>query len=538
MKACIVVPARDEEELIGACIAALAAQTGVERDDYEVLLVLDRCTDATAARARAAAGDMTLRVIEATHPGVGHARRQGMDLAAERLDPDGLIATTDADSEPAPDWLRAQLDAVAAGARAIGGRIELGVHDLSPAVLERRRADAARRHAALSGTGAREHHQFSGASLAVTAGTYAEVGRLEPREALEDEGFERALHRHGVPIERLAAVRVTTSGRRFGRARRGLAVDLRRNAWLAERSYDNTFTLEQLLALKDRSVSVLLPAREVAGTLGPMLDALAPFEALIDELLVVDADSRDGTAAVAHERGARVENESSLLPAYGPALGKGDAMWRGLAATTGELVVYLDTDTEDFDPGFVLGLLGPLFTAPAVAFVKGHFRRPFRSGDSVQPDGGGRVTELLARPYLNLHFPELAGFRQPLAGEIAADARAAGIDPVPGRLRRRDRDADRRAAGGRAGADGAGRPRDAPEPPPAARRPLADGARGAGGGRGASPWPRHARTADHPERRAGGPPSSTNGPNCRELDTSCVAGGASRREVSVIVLRL
>ena len=73
----------------------------------------------------------------------------------------------------------------------------------------------------------------------MTAATYAEVGRLEPREALEDEGFERALRRHGVPIERLSAVRVTTSGRRFGRARRGLAVDLRRNAWLAERSYDN-----------------------------------------------------------------------------------------------------------------------------------------------------------------------------------------------------------------------------------------------------------------------------------------------------------
>ena len=232
-----------------------------------------------------------------------------MDLAAERLPPDGLIATTDADSEPAPDWLRAQLDAVANGARAIGGRIELGAHDLSPAVLERRRSDAARRHAALTGAGAREHHQFSGASLAVTAATYAEVGRLEPREALEDEGFERALHRHGVPIERLSAVRVTTSGRRFGRARRGLAVDLRRNAWIAERSYANTFTLEQLLAAKDRTISVILPAREVAGTLGAILDAL-PHE-LLDEVLVVDADSRDGTAEIA--RSAACASRTSLL---------------------------------------------------------------------------------------------------------------------------------------------------------------------------------------------------------------------------------
>jgi glycosyltransferase involved in cell wall biosynthesis len=432
VKACVIVPARDEEELIGACIAALAAQEGVSRDDYEVLLVLDRCTDATEERARAAAGEMTLQIVEAVDPGVGHARRHGMDLAAERLPPDGLIATTDADSEPAPDWLRAQLDAVAAGARAIGGRIELGLHDLPPAAVRRREADAVERRAALAGAGAREHHQFSGASLAVTAATYAQVGRLEPRAALEDEGFERALRRHGVPIERLAAVRVTTSGRRFGRARRGLAVDLRRNAWLAERNYRaDDFTLERLRGLKDRSVSVILPTREVADTLPRVLDALEPLGDLIDELLVVDADSRDGTARIARERGANVVSESALQPDFGPALGKGDALWRGLAATTGDLVCFLDTDTGDFDARFALGLLGPLLIDPDLAFVKGHFRRPFRIGDTTQPDGGGRVTELLARPYLNLNFPELAGFRQPLAGELGATRELLEQLPFP-----------------------------------------------------------------------------------------------------------
>jgi len=432
VRACVVVPARDEQELIGPCIAALAAQTGVAKADYEVLLMLDRCTDATAQRARAAAGDLTLRVIHAARPGVGHARREGMDLAAARLPPDGLIATTDADSEPAPDWLRVQLDAVAAGARAIGGRIELGAHDLPPAALRRRERDAAARLAALTGAGAREHHQFSGASLSVTAATYALVGRLEPREALEDEGFERALHRHGVPIERLAAVRVTTSGRRVGRARRGLAVDLRRTAWLAERSYDaGEFTLERLLAQKDRSVSVILPAREVAGTIGPILDALAPLAPLFDELLVVDADSRDGTAEQARRRGVAVVSETELQPTSGRVLGKGDALWRALAATTGELVCFLDTDTEDFDPRFALGLLGPLLTDAAPAFVKGHFRRPLRVGNTTQPEGGGRVTELLARPYLNLHFPELAGFRQPLAGEVAATRELLETLPFP-----------------------------------------------------------------------------------------------------------
>jgi hypothetical protein len=355
-----------------------------------------------------------------------------MDLAAERLPPDGLIATTDADSEPAPDWLRRQLDAVATGARAIGGRIELGAHDLPPETLRLRELDAARRHASVITAGAREHHQFSGASLAVTASTYSQVGRLEPRAALEDEGFERALHRHGVPIERLAAVRVTTSGRRFGRARRGLAIDLRRNGWLAERSYHaDAFTHDRLRALKDRTISVILPAREVAGTIGRIVDAVRSLGDLVDDLLVIDAASTDDTAAVAAAHGARVEQESALQPAYGPALGKGDALWRGLAATTGELVCFLDTDTADFDPCFALGVLGPLLADPELAFVKGHFRRPFKTAAGTDPDGGGRVTELLARPYLNLHFPELAGFRQPLAGELAATRELLERLPFP-----------------------------------------------------------------------------------------------------------
>ena len=419
LRACVVVPARDEEDLIGACIAALAHQTGVARDAYEVILVLDRCTDATAERAIQAAAGMTLHLIPSNGAGVGHARRTGMDLAAERLPPDGLIATTDADSTPAPDWLATQLTAVAQGARAIGGRID--VRDATPAALARREADAARRRAELRGAGAREHHQFSGASFAVTSATYTRVGRLEPRHALEDEGFERALRHHGIPIERLASVKVTTSGRRLGRAPRGLAVDLRRNAWLHERSYDaGDFSLDALLAAKQQTISVILPTRNVATTLAPILDTLR--SPLIDELLVVDGNSTDGTIDVAIEHGVRAITQ--------PHTGKGDAMRHGLAHTTGELVAYLDTDTEDFTEGFVLGLLGPLVTEP-VDFVKGHFRRPFKHGDTTQPDGGGRVTELLARPYLNLHFPELAGFRQPLAGEIAATRSLLGSIPFP-----------------------------------------------------------------------------------------------------------
>ena len=113
-------------------------------------------------------------------------------------------------------------------------------------------------------------------------------------------------------------------------------------------------------------------------------------------------------------------DESELLREFGPALGKGDAMWRGLSATSGDIVAFLDTDTEDFHAGFALGLLGPLIEDPALEFAKGAFQRPLRVGDTVVPDGGGRVTELVARPLLNLHLPDLAGFLQPLAGEVAA----------------------------------------------------------------------------------------------------------------------
>ncbi len=200
-------------------------------------------------------------------------------------------------------------------------------------------------------------------------------------------------------------------------------MDLRRARWLTDRRYDAaTFRAAELAERKSATVSLVLPAREVAATIGSVLDALAPLEraGLVDELLVVDAGSRDGTARIAAARGARVADESELLREFGPALGKGDAMWRGVAATSGDIVAFLDTDTEDFHAGFALGLLGPLVEAPGLAFVKGAFRRPMRVGDTVVPDGGGRVTELVARPLLNLHLPDLAAFVQPLAGEVAA----------------------------------------------------------------------------------------------------------------------
>ncbi len=112
--------------------------------------------------------------------------------------------------------------------------------------------------------------------------------------------------------------------------------------------------------------------------------------------------------------------ESQLLPEHGQRAARATPLWRSLAAIDGEIVVFLDSDTEEFDDRFLRGLLGPLLAEPAVAFVKGAFRRPFKLGDTTVPDGGGRITELVARPLLNLHAPQLASFVPPLAGEFAA----------------------------------------------------------------------------------------------------------------------
>ena len=162
------------------------------------------------------------------------------------------------------------------------------------------------------------------------------------------------------------------------------------------------------------AVSVVLPARECAETIGPIVKSIDA-----GQVLVVDAASRDGTAAIAAEAGAEVVQETDLRPQFGLVLGKGDAMWRALSAVRHDVVVFVDADTRDFNAHFVTGLAGPLLTEPEIQFVKGAYERPFVAGDAVVEQGGGRVTELMARPLLRAFYPELADFRQPLAGEFA-----------------------------------------------------------------------------------------------------------------------
>jgi len=186
--------------------------------------------------------------------------------------------------------------------------------------------------------------------------------------------------------------------------------------------HHSQFPVDLLRERKREPATVVLPTREVAETIGPIVERLLALEGVVDQVLVVDAASEDGTAEIAESLGADVVQENELLPEFGQVLGKGDAMWRALAAAQGELIVYLDSDTRDFSPHFATGMLGPLICEEStVRFVKGHFRRPYTGQAGGQrPVDGGRVTELTARPLLSAFYPELAAFIQPLAGEVAA----------------------------------------------------------------------------------------------------------------------
>ncbi len=193
--------------------------------------------------------------------------------------------------------------------------------------------------------------------------------------------------------------------------------------WFGQRSFHHgDFSDLASPGMPRPAVTLILPTREVAGTIGPILDTVARLNDrsdLVSQIVVVDADSADGTADIARGHGAEVYSENELCPDFGPAQGKGDAMWRALSVARGDIIMYADTDTTDFAEHFIYGTLGPLLRIPGVKFAKAAYRRPFASDSRPVADGGGRVTELMAKPLLNFFYPELTGFVQPLAGEFA-----------------------------------------------------------------------------------------------------------------------
>ena len=200
---------------------------------------------------------------------------------------------------------------------------------------------------------------------------------------------------------------------------------MRVSDWLRTNTHHWTdWSLEELLARKGATrIRLVVPARNEAATVGDVVtrvrEALMETASLLDEVVVIDSDSTDATYDVATEAGATVHRAADIRPDLGPQTGKGEAMWKSLFVTTGDLIAFMDAALLDWATHFVPGLLGPLLTSPDVALVKGFYQRPLTVGGEVAPFEGGRVTELVARPLIALLFPQLRDLVQPLAGEWA-----------------------------------------------------------------------------------------------------------------------
>ena len=211
------------------------------------------------------------------------------------------------------------------------------------------------------------------------------------------------------------------------------AISVLVDRWFAENTYHaNEFAdLGRLLAFKQEqgvTISLALPALNEGDNVGHVISvvkgALMDKIPLLDEIVLIDSDSTDQTREIAAGLGVPVHIHQKLLPQYGARTGKGEALWKSLHVTHGDIVLWIDTDIVNIHPRFVYGVLGPLLVDSRVQFVKGFYQRPLKTGEVIEKGGGGRVTELTARPLLNLYYPELSGVIQPLSGEYGGRRKA------------------------------------------------------------------------------------------------------------------
>ena len=216
------------------------------------------------------------------------------------------------------------------------------------------------------------------------------------------------------------------------------AVPARVERWFGESNFHHAEfgDLRRLVQLKEKqgvTISLVLPTLNEEETIGPIvrrsIRELMGRVPLLDEILVIDSASTDRTREIAEAEGARVVQHPDVLPRYGSFRGKGEALWKSLYETSGEIVVWADTDVRNWHHRMVYGTLGPLLHEPRIQYVKGYYQRPIVEGGILKEGGGGRVTELVARPLINLFFPELSGFIQPLSGEYAG--RRSLLETIP-----------------------------------------------------------------------------------------------------------
>ncbi len=249
---------------------------------------------------------------------------------------------------------------------------------------------------------------------------------VKTRESIGRQTFEQLAQR----AETLAA-----ADRAAEEAR---AIPARVERWFGESNFHHSEfgDLRRLVQLKEKqnlTISLVLPTLDEEETIGPIvrraIREMMGRVPLLDEILVVDSVSNDRTREIAEAEGARVVQHPDVLNRYGSFRGKGEALWKSLYETSGDIVVWADTDVRNWHPRMVYGTLGPLLHEPRLQYVKGYYQRPIVEGGVLKEGGGGRVTELVARPLINLFFPELSGLIQPLAGEYAG--RRALLESIP-----------------------------------------------------------------------------------------------------------
>ncbi|HEY7827111.1 MAG TPA: glucosyl-3-phosphoglycerate synthase [Candidatus Limnocylindrales bacterium] len=264
--------------------------------------------------------------------------------------------------------------------------------------------------------GGPDAHLFGALPEAIATRARPTVVVVKTRETIGHKTFEKLAER----AETLAAADRAAEENR--------AIPTRVERWFGESNFHHAefADLRRLVQLKEKqglTVSLVLPTLNEEETIGPIV-ARAMREMmgrvpLLDEILVIDSNSTDRTREIAAAEGAQVVRHSDVLERYGSFRGKGEALWKSLYATSGDLIVWADTDVRNWHPRMVYGTLGPLLTEPRLQYVKGYYQRPIVEGGVLKEGGGGRVTELVARPLINLFYPELSGFIQPLAGEYA-----------------------------------------------------------------------------------------------------------------------
>ncbi|HTK44736.1 MAG TPA: glucosyl-3-phosphoglycerate synthase [Patescibacteria group bacterium] len=349
------------------------------------------------------------------------AARHDATLAALHIVPPGITLAVRAQAERAlASFVRQHSD----------GKVETLVREASnvrAAILrEADHSDVVVMGAAAPSVTDGNAHLFGAMPEAIATRSQTTVVVVKTRETIGRQTFEQLATR----AESLAAADRAAEESR--------AVPTRVERWFGESNFHHAefSDLRRLTQLKEKqglTVSLVLPTLNEEETIGPIvrraIREMVGRVPLLDEVVVIDSASTDRTREIAEAEGARVIQHHEVLSRYGSFRGKGEALWKSLYETSGDLVVWADTDVRSWHPRMVYGTLGPLLHEPRLQYVKAYYQRPIVQGGVLREGGGGRVTELVARPLINLFFPELSGFIQPLAGEYAG--RRSLLEQIP-----------------------------------------------------------------------------------------------------------